>query len=407
MAYVKWSDTERAELRKLAKSMPAVDIARKIGRSVNSVNMQAQRLGLSLHCPEPSKPPSEPKVEKHIKSRKFDPADPMLRSATVAELRKSALSRDELADYLGTTQANAGIMLDSLRQAGYHVQSANGRFKIGILLANTVPTRVTSKRFAGKPIAFGILSDTHLCSTRQRLDMIEQAFSEFKRQGVKDVYVPGNMLDGYLERINGGEVYLRNVTDQCVYMADHWPQMSGITTHFITGDCHEGWYAKNVGLNVGHHMEDEARRHGRDDIKYLGHMEADIELVRGSGRSVMRLFHPGGGSSYAQSYKAQKIVESYQGGEKPHILILGHFHKLGFFYPRGVVCLLAGCAQDQTQFMRKKHIEAHVGFSILRVQLDATGGIASATPTIYPFYDRQYHLNLGEWETALSGAISA
>ena len=98
---------------------------------------------------------------------------------------------------------------------------------------------------------------------------------------------------------------------------------------------------------------------------------------------------------------------SYQGGEKPQILIIGHFHKLGFFYPRGVVCLLAGCAQDQTKFMRSRHIEAHVGFSILRIRLDTGGGVASVTPTLYPFYDRKYHLELGEWETAIAGAISA
>ena len=313
-AYVPWSDLARTTLRKMAGKHPAVDIARKLKRSVVSVHSQAKRLGVSLQCDTPSAPP-EPKVEKHIRKRKFDPSDPAIRSATVYELRKSAMSADELAKFLGSGTENAEIMLDSLRQAGYHVQAANGRYKIGALLADTVPSRVFHKRFTGAEQAFGIVSDPHLASTRTRLDMIEQAFTEFKKQGVKDVYVPGNMLDGYLEHINGGEVYLRNVTDQCVYMADHWPQRTGMMTRFITGDCHEGWYGKKIGLNVGHHMEDEARRHRRKDLQYIGHMEADVELRRGGGRSVMRLFHPGGGTSYAQSYKAQKIVESYQGGE--------------------------------------------------------------------------------------------
>lgn len=112
-----------------------------------------------------------------------------------------------------------------------------------------------------------------------------------------------------------------------------------------------------------------------------------------------------GGSAYAQSYRAQKIVESYQGGEKPHVLIIGHYHKLGCFYPRGVVCLLAGCVQDQTRFMRSRAIEAHVGFSVLRFRQDKKGGISGFTPHIFPFYDREYHLDAGEWETAIAAAL--
>ena len=163
MAYQKWTGADRKALRKMAGNMPAPDIARKMKRSLASVNNQIGRLGLSGACAQPSTPP-DPAVEKHIRKRKFDPSDPALRSATVYELRRAAKSTDELAEYLGTVASNAEIMMDSLRQAGYHVQSANGRYKIGALLADTVPVRVTAKRFGGPEQAFGIISDPSIAA---------------------------------------------------------------------------------------------------------------------------------------------------------------------------------------------------------------------------------------------------
>lgn len=659
----KWTTSDIAELKKLCGSASSRDIAAKLKRSYGAVTNKASSLGLTLEhdsCPV--------EAEVAIKRRRFDPSDPAYRSATISKLRSSPMSMAELAAWLGITESSADLMLDSLKGAGYHIVNENGRVRLGALLAHTSPKRVSKTRFTGPEMKFGVIADCHLASNRSRLDVLEMAYNEFQRQGVKKVYCVGNLIDGYAERINGSDVYLRNLTDQCVYMADHLPQRSGMTTEFITGDCHEGWYIQRAGVNVGHHMEDEARRHGRNDIKYLGHMEADVELRRGTGRSVMRLFHPGGGSAYAQSYKAQKIVEcvpldseiltplgwrtheqlavgdtvmgynlatgtcewtvcrgvhrgradvdtykndnyvvrctpnhkwameresrgganpdsvtpanyrrkdkllctieeakersriiqaapgpdgpgiawsmdalldrtnvvqnvlrmtsaqrqafirgmmlgegtqsssrtlifsqrpgpvmdgmalacflegiapgmtrrttkrtdggpkvcgrmallrkpnrmvtrslhkvatdtanvwcpttdlgtwvmrqgdvititgnSYQGGEKPHILLIGHFHKLGLFYPRGVWCLLAGCTQDQTVFMRRKHIDAHLGFSILTVGLDKNGGVAHVTPKLCPFYDRKYHVDHGdaewegEWEIALERALA-
>lgn len=576
MAGRKWTKAEIAEFRKMCGKRSPRDIAEKLGRSYGAVTNMAERLGVSIDAQIASQ-----SVHHAIARSAFDPEDMAYRSATIARLRKSAMSIQEIATWLRAKVQDARLMVDSLRSSGYHVVSEHGRVRIGALLAHTSPKRVSKTRFTGPEMKFGVIADCHLASNRSRLDVLEMAYNEFQRQGVKQVYCVGNLIDGYAERINGSDVYLRNLTDQCVYMADHLPQRSGMTTEFITGDCHEGWYIQRAGVNVGHHMEDEARRHGRNDIKYLGHMEADVELRRGTGRSVMRLFHPGGGSAYAQSYRAQKIVEcvpldseiltplgwrtheqlavgdtvmgynlatgtcewtvcrgvhrgradvdtykndnyvvrctpnhkwameresrgganpdsvtpanyrrtdkllctieeakersriiqaapgpdgpgiawsmdakpnrmvtrslhkvatdtanvwcpttdlgtwvmrqgdvititgnSYQGGEKPHILLIGHFHKLGFFYPRGVWCLLAGCTQDQTVFMRKKHIDAHLGFSILTVGLDKNGGVAHVTPKLCPFYDRKYHVDHGdaewegEWEIALERALA-
>jgi hypothetical protein len=43
-----------------------------------------------------------------------------------------------------------------------------------------------------------------------------------------------------------------------------------------------------------------------------------------------------GGVSYAKSYKLQRQVEKYGSGEKPHVLLAGHWHQFAVVEDRGV-----------------------------------------------------------------------
>jgi hypothetical protein len=126
----------------------------------------------------------------------------------------------------------------------------------------------------------------------------------------------------------------------------------------------------------------------------LGFVEARVDLVHAvSGkRSSLVVMHPGGGSSYAYSYRPQKIVESLSGGEKPAVLIIGHYHKLSCNIIRNVWTIQAGCQQDQSVFMRKKGLEAHVGGLVVTLQQDAnSGAIYRCVSDQRIYYDRAYY----------------
>jgi hypothetical protein len=179
--------------------------------------------------------------------------------------------------------------------------------------------------------------------------------------------------------------------NQIDYHIEVTPYKKKIKTYFITGDDHEGWYAQREAINIGQHIHDKAKRAGREDLIYLSNVEHDIELKSGSGFSVLRMMHPGGGSSYAYSYTSQKTVESFQGGEKPHILMSGHYHKWDWCQPRGVNVIQTGTCEDQTTFMRKKKLEAHVGGGIVWFKQDSRGAIERLRVEWIPFYDRSYY----------------
>lgn len=249
------------------------------------------------------------------------------------------------------------------------------------------------KLYPGLKFKFGIVSDTHIGSCHERLDVLQAAYEMFKRSGVKEVFLAGNIIDG-CNNYNQFELKIPNgIDNQVEYLLNVYPQIGGINTYFIEGGCHSGQLFKREGIKIGKQIENTALNKGITTLKYLDYQEADVEFKTTNGRSIMKIIHPGGGSCYAISYRPQKIVESFSGGAKPNILIVGHYHKAGYFFVRNVHVLLAGCTQSQTTFMRSKSIEAHLGFWIVEVEFDVKGVISSFAPKFYAFFDEDYYQN--------------
>lgn len=253
-------------------------------------------------------------------------------------------------------------------------------------------TVIPLERFEGSTFRFAAISDTHLNSHYERLDCLYAFYEIVKKEGIHYVLHSGNPIDGYADRINRGQVRYVEFDAQSKYLAEMYPRQDGVTTMFITGECHEGWYAKQITTNVGLRMQDDAMRIGRTDLKYLGHVEHDVRLGGPGGPSI-RLFHPGGGqSAYALSYKLQKVIESWTGGEKPDMVLVGHYHKSFYMDYRNVPAFLVGCMQDQTPYMRGRHIQAMVAGWLITVTLDpVTGAFVRVQPEEIRFFEKSYY----------------
>ena len=252
--------------------------------------------------------------------------------------------------------------------------------------------KIDPARISGEVYRFGAVADSHLGSKYARLDVLNSLYDLFASEGIRDVYHGGNLIDGEC-RFNKFDLIpgASGLTAQCKVAARDYPKRKGITTHFIAGDDHEGWYAQREGLNIGQVMQDEFNRAGRRDLHYLGYLEADILLPAPKGETWIKVMHPGGGSAYAISYAPQKIVESFQGGEKPALLLLGHYHKADFCFPREVLCVQMGCTQDQTPFMRKQKLQAHVGGWLVKITQAPDGHISRIAPEFFRYYDKGFY----------------
>lgn len=243
---------------------------------------------------------------------------------------------------------------------------------------------------------FGLISDNHLCSKYERLDVLESMYTYFELEGVKAVFNCGNWIDGEA-RFNKHELNTHGMDGQLKYLVDHYPIRKGIVTYAIAGDDHEGWYTQREGVDIGQHAENIFHNNGRGDWVHLGYMEAYVKI----NNSLALLMHPGGGTGYAISYRPQKIVESFKEAEKPDLLFIGHYHKMSYNLIRGVHTFQAGCTQDQSSFMRKKSLDSHLGGWIITIKQKDSGEIYSVEQQMFDFQTRGAFN--GRWNYTSSG----
>jgi len=324
--------------------------------------------------------------------------DPILRSDALKFIsrKKKGFLISDLAKKLNVSMEDASKIVQHLsHHDGYNLVQKGNQW---CLISELPPTKPLNLNvLLGDIHSFGVISDTHLCNKYARLDALEAAYDFYAKEGITSVFHAGNIIDGQF-KYNMYELEAHGVHDQALYVAEHYPQRKGITTYFITGTCHEGWYQDREGIKIGWYIQKVCEDHGRSDMVHIGHVQQDILLKQKLGNTRIRLMHPGGGTPYALSYPSQKMVESFQGGDKPHVLIMGHYHKFDYNYQREVLCIMPGCLEDQTVFMRKNKLAAHVGFCKVSLGLRVDGTIGRSAVEFFPFYDAKYHRKLNEFE---------
>ncbi|MBU2072741.1 MAG: metallophosphoesterase family protein [Gammaproteobacteria bacterium] len=213
-------------------------------------------------------------------------------------------------------------------------------------------------------ITFGVVSCSHLGSLYANLSGLVEFYKTAKREGAEFILHCGDVCDG--AKMYKGQEYEQSAIGweaQAKCFEDNAP--GDLPTHFITGN-HDESLKKLAGMDPG---SDLARR--RPDWKLIGSCTGRVVLDAGNGKScIVDLMHPGGGSSYAVSYRPQKIVEQLEGGTKPNMLFIGHFHKAEWMPAYRNVCVAqSGCLQWQTPYMRDKGLAAHVGGWIVKVRM--------------------------------------
>src|ERR1035437_2193124 len=310
---------------------------------------------------------------------------------------KKHFSFVELAEKYETDEAKIIAVLSSLEKSGKIFYYHDKGVSIKSAIEHTNPYVISIDNLVSKRIKFGFVTDNHLCSKYERLDVLNAIYDRFALENITTVYNAGNVIDGEA-RFNKFDIHKHGVKNQCEYFAKVYPHKEGMKTLFITGDDHEGWYVQREGINIGQYMEQTAKNSGRRDLKYIGHMEHDVILSSKKGSTILRIVHPGGGSAYAFSYQPQKIVESYSPGEKPHILLLGHYHKASYDFIPGVHVVQGGTTMDQSPFMRKKRLEAHVGGWICEFQQGDNGFIQSFQVEWIPFYGKDIYDKKQLWK---------
>jgi hypothetical protein len=305
------------------------------------------------------------------------------------------VTTSELAMRTKLRVSEVKIALETLKQRGVNIHSIGG----GLEIPRHLPTARTSGRSGLELLSrddntflISGIGDLHAASKYCRWDVREDLIKRAEAKGVQAIFDTGNWIEGE-SHFNRYELEAIGLDPQCHILARKHPRTS-IPIYAVTGDDHEGWYAKRDGLDVGRYAESIMRTEGHNWTN-LGYMEAEVTLRNAKSGKTSKLLvsHPGGGSAYATSYSIQKIVESFEGGEKPAVGLFGHYHKLWCGLIRNVWVAQTGTTQDQSSFQRKMKIEAHVG-GIPWIELEQdprTGAILSMTAPLVRYFNTGYY----------------
>ncbi len=224
-----------------------------------------------------------------------------------------------------------------------------------------VQNKVAIKKSESNTLKFALLGDIHVGSLYFRPEALQAFYDYAEKQGVQDFFITGDILSGH-RVFKGHEFELRDIglEAQAARLKECAPR-NGFS-RFITGN-HDASFKHLVGVSVGKMIEQTV-----DTWEFLGEEQGRVRWETPEGDFELMLIHPGGGSSYALSYRPQKIVESLEGGTKPNMLAIGHYHKAEMMPSyRNVCSVQTGTFEAQTPFMARQGLAAHVGGWLMEV----------------------------------------
>jgi predicted phosphodiesterase len=248
-----------------------------------------------------------------------------------------------------------------------------------ILSGNKRIPQVIKSQMTNKKFYFGVVSDTHLGSNFEKLDELHTFYSICKKMRIKNILHAGDIVAGQgIYRGQENEIHTFGATKQADYVIKKYPFIKGIKTYFITGNHCLAYWRQN-GVDIGKLISEK-----RKDMLYLGQYQGDVFL---NGIKI-RLIHPDGAGAYAISYKLQKIAEQIPSGEKPQVLIAGHYHTSLYFFYRNMHLLQAGAFEGQNSYLLRKGINPSIGGWTVEVRIsgDKKGSLVAFVPCWIPFF---------------------
>lgn len=229
-----------------------------------------------------------------------------------------------------------------------------------------VQNKITVQRTENNTICFGLTGDRHTGSLFAHGDALRAYYDYAEGQGASVILDAGDMLAGH-RVYKGQEFELRDVGLEAQIDRLQRSAPTSIQTAFITGN-HDASFKNLAGAPVGQMIQQAV-----PGYEFLGEDQARFAFHTPEGNYEVMLLHPGGGSAYALSYKPQKIIESLEGGTKPNMLAVGHFHKAEMIPSyRNIAGVQVGTFEKQTPFMARQGLAAHVGGWIMTVTIGKT-----------------------------------
>lgn len=274
--------------------------------------------------------------------------------------KKSNPTIKTVSKELGIEEYEVYGLIEILKLDGYMVDVIDGKIVKTKPIKETdiykIPNNLEHLRLL-------LISDTHLCSVYDRLDILRYLYAKAEDTKTNYVLHSGDLCESRSNRPE--QIYSlkeASYTGQRDYIIENYPK-SNIPTYLIAGN-HDLWWIKQCGSDI---CRDVSK--ARDDIIYLGSDCEDMKI----GKLRIRLYHGKGGTAYAKSYKLQKYFDSIPIEERPHILQTGHTHQAFYIKQDNTHCFQTSCLQDLTPFERSMGFSNDKSCWWLDIYMDSKG----------------------------------
>lgn len=253
-------------------------------------------------------------------------------------LKKSPYLKQVMKD-LDLKEYEVYGLVELLKQQGYLFDIIDGKIvKVKPIKENEVYKIPNTSEH----LKLLLISDTHLASRYDRLDILKYLYGKAEDKGIDYVLHSGDLVEGVSGRPQQQyELKENSYTGQRDYVIDKYPK-SDIPTYIIAGN-HDLWWVQKCGADI---VKDICSY--RPDLTYLGSDCEDLKI----GKLCVRLYHGAKGQAYAKSYKLQKYLDAIPSEELPHILQTGHTHQAFYMKQGKTHCFQTSCLQDLTPFER-------------------------------------------------------
>lgn len=253
-------------------------------------------------------------------------------------------------------------------------------FNAVISSSKSKPTKPVSVKHNNGPMKSAkmlVITDTHIGESHFKEELFRKAVKS--AVDVDFILHAGDHLEGMSGR--PGHVYeLSHVgyQAQMSYCRKLYSMFNGKDMYGIDGN-HDQWFKSkgDIGIVVGQELQNTVKGY-----HHIGEWEGDLKI---DGLWI-KLFHANDGTAYANSYKGQQLVNSLTGGQKPHVIFQGHYHKSLYQFTRNVHMFDGGTLCGQSLFMRGKKLAAHMGYWVVTVYWNKSG-VSKLNMEWTPFYE--------------------
>lgn len=300
-----------------------------------------------------------------------------LESAVHQIVSKGSVSVGEISRQVDRSRETIIKTIDSLREKHFVVLLDEVSHEVHI---PEEPSKVfvpTEYKYFRNFYRIGLVADTHIGSKFQQLTLLHDAYSVFDDRKVDFILHAGDLVEGVgLYRGQDIELFLHDASEQRDYTVRNYPIPKGRAKTYVIGGQHDRSFYRDRGYDIVEHICEK-----RPDLIYKGFFKAEFK-IRGI---PIVLMHPGGGTSYARSYRVQKIIESMVGALSniqdipiPRMVVFGHWH-IPIHLPdyMGVDAISLPCFQRQTPYLEQKGLMPAVGFAVMEVWLDKSNHVTS------------------------------